>query len=815
MSSQNKKSELIATEKLKNLFRIPSFIVLVTFIISFTIFNGFVSYSESTRKIGTIQNIIVTNQEAILNEILLHQIKAIEKRLNSIKEGIERETISKVCLSITDTWFKNEDCPEDYHLIHSAIFKSNEQIIARIDILSSSKIGGISSIFPTQYWISIMGGCILSSLLLMIFFKWYTKNIFEPLLLSLNEGEKNRAVAQTTQMLAHDVRKPFTMLQGVLSMVGRADSLDEAQKICRESLPEIERGISSVNGMIQDVMEVGSNGHLSKEEVNPETLIENTVRDSLRYLESSEINLSYDFEHNHKLNIDILKTSRVFANIIGNGAQAMNYMGDMWFKTRTVSNGLIQFTIGNSNSYIPPSKIPKLFDAFFTSGKKGGTGLGLAIAKKVVGSHGGEIWCNSSKNYGTEFHFTLPISNSLSTHNSELPASSKAIREGFITEASFSSPETKDANESILEKAIVQELSNTEKTISILLVDDEKLYTTVLKNQLTCNEALAENISICIASSGEEALISSTHQKFDVIILDVDMGTGKLNGFDTAQKLRRIGSDGTICIHSNRSGSEYYKRAIDSGADMFIGKTMPREHFLKMIFTVIGDPNQLLKHDKKAPSAASTKIVVVEDNKIFRKAWEKLANDTNIRTYESPDAILSLLDEDFSALDDVDAIVIDNNFGDLSEMTGFDLAKALKAKGIGVIKAIATGESLSLRDIEGVFDLIIPKNPDDGMKVLHDFLIGDKTCSEKPKIEEKGGINKHDINNCLTCLGILAKDWVNEGFSQETFESLIKYAEKLDSLTGGDFGERVLHTVKSSPELVPDLLNKFKQELHT
>ena len=541
----------------------------------------------------------------------------------------------------------------------------------------------------------------------------------------LTTNKVSQAIVQTTQMLAHDLRKPFSMLQGVLSMISQAETIHEVRAISQESTPEIERGISSVNGMIQDIMKVGSNNQLSQEDVNPETLVENAVNDSLRYIEKAQINLSYDFHHDRKLSVDILKAARVFSNIVSNGAQAMNYRGDMWFKTQMSNNGFIHFTIGNSHSYIPAENIERLFDAFLTSGKKGGTGLGLAIVKKLVSDHGGDIWCTSTKGKGTEFHFTLPLSDTKSDYIGELPTCSEAIRSSMKNSAVSFSGKTKDANEVILEKAIIKELQTRNRSISVLVVDDEKLYTTVLKNQLTRNDLLASHISICEASSGEDALILAIQRKFDIIILDVEMGKNKLSGFDTALKMRKMGEDATICIHSNRGGSEYYKEAMDKGADLFISKTMPREHFLRMIYGVFGDPHKLLSSGThKTATDAIPKVVVVEDNKIFRRAWKQLSQDIEVSTYDCPDSLLAELDSDPGVLDNAQAVVIDNNYGDLSDMTGFDLAKSLMDKGIHITKAVATGEHLSSKDIDGVFDLIIPKSPADGIKELYKHLSG-------------------------------------------------------------------------------------------
>jgi signal transduction histidine kinase len=54
-------------------------------------------------------------------------------------------------------------------------------------------------------------------------------------------------------------------------------------------------------------------------------------------------------------------------------------------------------------------RIFELFQRVEGDGDIPGTGLGLAICKKIVESHGGQIWATSKLHVGTTFLFTLPI----------------------------------------------------------------------------------------------------------------------------------------------------------------------------------------------------------------------------------------------------------------------------------------------------------------------------------------------------------------------------------------------------------------------
>jgi signal transduction histidine kinase len=405
------------------------------------------------------------------------------------------------------------------------------------------------------------------------------------------QAETFAAIARTTQMLAHDVRKPFSLLRMGMRMLGRAQDPEAVRQVLQRLMPEIDRAVSSVDGMISDVMEIGSSStQLIKEPVSPESLIEVAIGEIFRVYPSVSISFLYDLHHVHMVEVHLQKVGRVFANIVGNAVQAIGQNGLMWFRTKQY-DGFVEFCIGNSGSFVQPEDLPKLFDAFFTSGKKGGTGLGLAIAQKVVTAHGGKIWCNSVKTSDhpegmVEFFFTLPVARAhknkstaiLTRHSMEFVMAQYALAAVSELDA-----QSLHKGELSLAAEIIQASDQIGRPLRVLVVDDEIIYRHTLTSCLAWTAELKQALSFQQAANSDEALGFAKGHAYDLVITDVDMGPHSLNGFELVQELRAIGLKALICIHSNRIVAGDHLMGFNSGADAFLPKPIARAQLLCLV----------------------------------------------------------------------------------------------------------------------------------------------------------------------------------------------------------------------------------------
>jgi len=287
--------------------------------------------------------------------------------------------------------------------------------------------------------------------------------------IKLVEQSKLAAIGQTTSMLAHDVRKPFTQIKMILSSFEifkkNPSKLEDAKK-------DVDKAIKNVETMVSDIMDFSREVKLATTPTSLEPLLDFTIRQVLQSYSGLNINFQYNLSSDYRPLLDEERMARVFVNIIGNAIEAISVIGGqkegtVWFNSAIVKKegiNYLQLIIGNSGPLILEKALPKLFDSFYTSGKNKGTGLGLASAQKIVKLHEGKIQVqNNIEKNGVEFIIDLPASDKRDQiQSTNLPQSSKDI---FTPERSVE----------IEIDQLVQKVIKANTTYKIILLEDEVL----------------------------------------------------------------------------------------------------------------------------------------------------------------------------------------------------------------------------------------------------------------------------------------------------------------------------------------------------
>jgi signal transduction histidine kinase len=123
-----------------------------------------------------------------------------------------------------------------------------------------------------------------------------------------------------------------------------------------------------------------------------------------------------------RIRADRHQLTQVFANLIINAYQALEGRGEVRIEARAAAtaeqgalvpdtqhavSSVVVDVIDNGPG-IPPDRVEKIFQPFFTT-KPQGSGLGLAIVRKIVDAHEGRIDLADADGGGTCFRVTLPV----------------------------------------------------------------------------------------------------------------------------------------------------------------------------------------------------------------------------------------------------------------------------------------------------------------------------------------------------------------------------------------------------------------------
>ncbi|MGD1807618.1 ATP-binding protein [Dapis sp. BLCC M126] len=225
------------------------------------------------------------------------------------------------------------------------------------------------------------------------------------------------------------------------------------------------------------------------------------------------------------VNADENRLQQIFYNLVGNAIK-FTQSGKVEVSAKVLENQLensLEITVADTGIGIPSDKLDRIFESFeqadgSTSREYGGTGLGLAITKKLVELHGGSLYVSSEVGVGSQFKFTIPISQTqvVSLPQVTLSASIPLIR-GFELE-----------NQEIA----LEQLAAERGDFTILIVDDEPVNLQVIRNNLAL-----QNYAITQANNGIEALeIIKNGLMPDLILLDVMMP--HMTGYEVTKKLR-------------------------------------------------------------------------------------------------------------------------------------------------------------------------------------------------------------------------------------------------------------------------------------
>lgn len=222
--------------------------------------------------------------------------------------------------------------------------------------------------------------------------------------------ESNKELYNYAHVVSHDLKTPLRTISSCINWLKE----DNAGKLNEESLEYISIILESVNDMDKLIsntlqfseLRASSSITGNKSELQPivSSIITNLNRDSMGTLEINIVKTLPEVKLNET------KAKQIFQNILDNAYKYKDSTKDSFVNINWENQAeFIKFSIEDNGIGIDEEHFHLVFEIFKKlNNRTDSSGIGLSIVKKIVESHGGEIWFDSKLHVGTTFYFTLP-----------------------------------------------------------------------------------------------------------------------------------------------------------------------------------------------------------------------------------------------------------------------------------------------------------------------------------------------------------------------------------------------------------------------
>ena len=376
-----------------------------------------------------------------------------------------------------------------------------------------------------------------------------------------NAEEMNKVKNCFLANMSHELRTPLISILGFAELLQQ--ELEKTEHL--EFVNHIMEGGQRLNNTLSGILEFSkletSNSFLRLQPHKLADEIEAVVKTFLPKVQSKRLFLKSELNHSHlHAHIDCELFGKALFHLVNNGIKFTKEGGVLvtlnherkqnrdWAVTKVIDTG-----IG-----IPKKDFGKIFGEFRQASEgysrsHEGTGLGLTVTKKIAELMKGKIEVESEVGKGSTFSILLPAVFEESQINKKV----EELRKTTIIE-----PPT--AKERGLKK--------------ILIVDDNE------SNRLFINRSLSSYVRIIEAEDGIMGVTLALKERFDLILMDINLGAG-IDGITAMHQIRKIPGYMHVPIIAVTAYVMFgdNERFLEEGFDDYLAKPFMKDDLVSLV----------------------------------------------------------------------------------------------------------------------------------------------------------------------------------------------------------------------------------------